>query len=93
MSDEGEKPAATSMFGGSIIIEGPTNRSESLSRTINSMIETIEKIYRPCTAFQLSQLTHQPGTPWDITRRKSGIGTVIPDELIRKHYVDLLGHG
>lgn len=34
--------------------------------------------------------TRQPGTPWAITRRKSGIGSVIPDKLIEEHYRELL---
>lgn len=79
-------------FGGGIIVGEPVAERVVLgSSDAAAVIESIETVYRPCTAFQLSALTHQPGTPWDITRRKSGIGSVIPSELIRKHYRGFLG--
>lgn len=40
--------------------------------------------YMPMTALQLSTLTHQPGTPWSITRGKREM--VIPNELIKEHF-------
>ena len=77
-------------YGGGLILESETERSGALSTRTGGLIESIEAVYRPCSASQLSALTHQPGTPWDITRRKSGIGSVIPDELIEEHYRELL---
>ena len=57
---------------------------------MRELIANIEPAYRSYTAFQLSALTHQPGTPWDITRREHGTGAVIPNELIRDHYRGML---
>ena len=77
-------------YGGGIILDEPADRRGALGDTKSDLVEAMESVYRSCTAFQLSALTHQPGTPWDITRRKSGIGAVIPNELIKEHYRDLL---
>ena len=41
------------------------------------------------TPSNCSALTHRPGTPWDITRKKYGLGTPIPDELILEHFKEL----
>jgi len=77
-------------YGGGIIVERVADRSEDLTTEMNKLVKSMEEVYRPCTAFQLSALTHQPNTPWDITRREKGIGSVIPNELIRNHYRVLL---
>jgi uncharacterized phage-associated protein len=48
--------------------------------------------YGRLAALQLSSLTHQEGTPWDIARKKAAPLTRhvnIPNELIRKHYLEL----
>ncbi len=38
---------------------------------------------------QLSQLTHQKGTPWFETYTQKGRDQIIPDPLIRSHYLEL----
>ena len=78
-------------FGGGIIVGEQVAEQPGLDASAAALIESIEAVYRPCSAFQLSALTHQPGTPWDVTRRKSGIGSVIPNALIREHYRGFLG--
>ncbi len=79
-------------YGGGTILEETkaTNRHKDLNATMNDLVQTVESVYRTCTAYQLSALTHQPNTPWDITRRKTGIGSAIPNNLIKKHYEDML---
>ncbi len=77
-------------YGNGIIVESVADRSEDLTPTMSELIKSIEGVYRPCSAFQLSALTHQPDTPWDLTRREKGIGSVISNELIRDHYRGLL---
>ena len=77
-------------YGGGTILTKPTDHRGALGDTMSDLVEAIESVYRSCAAFQLSALTHQPGTPWDITRRKNGIGSVIPNELIEEHYRNLL---
>ena len=73
-------------YGGEIILEKPLDQRVKLNPPMKDLIKDVEEVYRECTAYQLSALTHQPDTPWDITRRKSGIGSVIPNSLIQKHY-------
>ena len=77
-------------YGGGPVRAKPFDRREGLNPVMNELINSIESVYRSCTASQLSALTHQPETPWDITVRKSGIGSVIPDDLIEEHYQKLL---
>lgn len=42
--------------------------------------------YGNYTGVQLSSMTHKPGTPWDVTRRMSGPGAVISNDLIENFY-------
>ena len=77
-------------YGAQSILEDADDRSGELGESAKALIGVIEEAYRPYTAVQLSALTHQPGTPWDVTRRKHGIGAVIPDELIQNHFKELL---
>lgn len=50
--------------------------------------------YQHLDGLQLSELTHQPNTPWDITWNKKGgcstMGTIIPNDLIQQHYKEKL---
>lgn len=78
-------------FGGGIIVGEQAVAQTGLDPKAADLIQGVESVYRPCTPFQLSALTHQPGTPWDITLRKSGIGAVIPNDLIQEHYRGLRG--
>ena len=78
-------------FGRDSITTVPVDRSEMLGMQQREFIEVVEEVYRSYSALELSSLTHQPDTPWDTTRRKYGIGAIIPNELIRQHYRELLG--
>ena len=69
-----------------MVTESSSRMSSSLAPDMESLIKDVEEVYRECTAYQLSALTHQPNTPWDITRRKSGVGSEIPNRLIEEHY-------
>lgn len=44
--------------------------------------------YMPLSALELSTLTHQPGTPWAITKEKGE--AVIDNDLIRDHFRELV---
>lgn len=52
-----------------------------------TLLEQIWNIYGGLSAFQLSDLTHVSGGPWDIATKTGGYYAPIPDELIRQHYV------
>jgi uncharacterized phage-associated protein len=56
----------------------------------NSFFVKIWDIYGGLSAFQLSQMTHQEGTPWQKVWSSGGSerrGAVIPDEEIRKYFL------
>jgi len=48
------------------------------------VIDGVWQRYSPYSGLQLSSLTHQPETPWAITRQQNR--KVIPDELIREYF-------
>lgn len=52
-----------------------------------SLLEEIFKIYGNLEPFQLSDITHVDGGPWDIATKAGGYYAQIPNELIRQHYV------
>ncbi len=75
---------------GSEPIEGEVvDMSKRMDADQASLIEWVKGTYTELGGIQLSTLTHQPGTPWDITIQKDGEGAIIPDELIQKHFSDL----
>lgn len=53
------------------------------------IIQNVWKRYGRLSAIRLSELTHQPNTPWFNAFRKQGQGAVLPDEEIRGHYTEL----
>jgi uncharacterized phage-associated protein len=57
---------------------------------IKSFLDKIYSVYGEFTAIQLSSLTHQRGTPWDIIWNSKGgaitSSTTIPNDLIKDHY-------
>ena len=54
------------------------------------ILDRVWEQYNRFTGPQLSNLTHQPNTPWDIIwnqeNGKNEISAIIPNELIRKYY-------
>lgn len=38
------------------------------------------------TAWQLRQMTHEDNTPWDITQKNKGLGSVIDNSLIEQYF-------
>jgi len=52
-----------------------------------SLLEEIWLIYGSLSPFQLSELTHVAGGPWDIAMKTGGYYAPIRDELIHQHYI------
>lgn len=51
-------------------------------------LNRIWEVYKGYSGWQLSSITHQPNTPWSLTW--TGIpNTVIPNEIIKNHYLEL----
>ena len=73
-------------FGGDPITGERIDQSERFDTDQLETIELVVEAYKDYTALELSNITHQKDTPWDIIRRESGTGTIIPNELIRDFY-------
>lgn len=57
---------------------------------VRALLDRVWTVYGKYTGIQLSNMTHEPGTPWDQVNTKYGgeipKGTDIPVELIRDHF-------
>jgi uncharacterized phage-associated protein len=57
-------------------------------------LSQIWSVYKEYTGLQLSALTHEPDSPWDIVWNKRGgrekKGAIIPNPIIEKYYSDKL---
>ena len=53
------------------------------------LINQVHSEYGPLSGIELSKLTHAPGTPWHKVWRRSGRNSIIPDELIERHYAEI----
>lgn len=47
-------------------------------------------IYGKLSALQLSTITHRKGTPWHQVKKRWFPGSVVPNELIKNHYIEIL---
>ncbi|MEK6676929.1 MAG: type II toxin-antitoxin system antitoxin SocA domain-containing protein, partial [Planctomycetota bacterium] len=54
------------------------------SQRERSLIDRIWEIYGKFTAYQLSALSHELDSPWDITRKQGK--AIIPNEVIFEHF-------
>lgn len=63
------------------------------SKNAKAIVERVYKTFRPYNAIQLSQMTHKPGSPWDIVWNQQGAkndrGKAISDEIIKVHFKNL----
>ena len=73
-------------YGSNPIDEFPTEKPNAFDAEEESTIGQVWKGYGNRTGISLSSLTHQPGTPWDITVKQSGLGAVISNDLIEDYY-------
>lgn len=64
------------------------------SSDVEKLLEEVWQEYNHLPPFKLSELTHEPGSPWDIARRRFGWYAPISNELIKQHYVEMVAkHG
>lgn len=78
-------------YGSNPITEAPKPiQLEEMESDSIALLDRVWSAYKRYNGLQLSSLTHNEGTPWDVVNKKfSGNpsqGQVIPDEEIRKHY-------
>jgi len=55
-----------------------------------AFLEDVFSKYGHLSAIELSNLTHQSGTPWDQRYEPWAMGIEIPDQLIAQHYIEKL---
>jgi uncharacterized phage-associated protein len=62
---------------------------EEYARETKQLLDRIWEVYGRYTAIQLSNATHAPGSPWDVTRKRTGgaAHAVIDDDLIREDFL------
>ncbi|HBF32433.1 type II toxin-antitoxin system antitoxin SocA domain-containing protein [Rhizobium sp.] len=68
----------------------PTETVEVVGPQLHShdeyLLQEIYRIYGSMSAIQLSNLTHEPGGPWEISSQRWGYFAPIPNDLIQSHY-------
>ena len=67
----------------------PTFSRQSLNEEEKSVIHFVYKKYGKLDGIRLSMITHQKDTPWSDIFSHEGWGDVIPNQLIRNHYMNL----
>lgn len=60
----------------------------NLSPQENSVLQSVWRRYGGLSALKLSDLTHQPGTPWFVAY-ENGRDTTIANEIVRAHFLKL----
>jgi len=63
--------------------------SASLDVTQSTILAHVWSRYGNLSAFQMSNLTHAPGTPWYEAYTTTGRNTGISNDVIRQHFVDI----
>lgn len=61
----------------------------SLTPQEQAVIDHVWQRYGMYTGFRLSDMTHKSGTPWFQTYFGEGKNSIIPNDRIRQHYVEL----
>ena len=77
-------------FGGNQITEPIKDYSDRFDEYELDIMEQVVGAYCDYTGIQLSGLTHQVGSPWDTTIKMLGYNSIIPNDLIRQYYRNLL---
>lgn len=63
--------------------------SSKFSAEEMDIIKQVVGAYGHVHAFDLSNMTHKPNTPWTLTFNKDGQYAVIPNVLIKEHFTKL----
>jgi len=69
--------------------EPSTGHLVELPPEYDRFLEQIYDIYGKKSAYELSDLTHKPGSPWDMVHKSKGLFATITDDVIRPHYIGL----
>jgi uncharacterized phage-associated protein len=55
-----------------------------------AIVDSVFDLYGHLSGWDLSMLTHRPGSPWEKTWNTYGQNAVIPQDLIREHYKGIM---
>lgn len=75
-------------FGGGVIRDIP-DTPPSVDPSDGNVMDQVWDGYGSWSGISLSSLTHEAGSPWSTTVRQSGLGAVIPNDLIEDYYARL----
>ncbi len=67
----------------------PDVKEAKFSEKQEWLLRSVYKAYGNYSPFGLSALTHQKGSPWEQTYIPGVVHLIIPDRIIRDHYVEL----
>jgi uncharacterized phage-associated protein len=82
-------------FGSSSVTDEARSKDTGLpylgnfSTKEESLIRSVVKGYGQLSAWQLSNLTHQPGTPWSDTSERDGVYADISPQMMANHFKQL----
>ncbi len=71
---------------GRILGKGGRPAGLPLSRSQEDLLKRVWRKYAMFSAPTLSNMTHEPGTPWTWTYRNSGAPGIIGNAMIKSHY-------
>ena len=74
---------------GKILRPDGTPYAANLSDQQKSVLNHVWKKYSKYNQFELSDMTHKPGTPWTKAYFGNGRNAPLSNELIRRHYREL----
>lgn len=70
-------------------IQSKEEYKSKIDKDTEAMLEAVLNSYGEFKAFQLSNMTHRPGTPWQQVIEKNGRFAPIPSDIIKGHFDEL----
>lgn len=58
----------------------------SVDESTDALLVEVDRVYGSMSAFELSNITHEPGGPWDLASKQYGNYAPIDDSVIFTHY-------
>ena len=68
----------------------PSDHSADLDPEQSFVVEFVHHVYDEFKDTDLSEMTHEDGTPWSEAHETAGIGTTIPEDAIKHHYEEMI---
>lgn len=83
---------AVKQYGSNPVVEVGVDRPLKLSDDEKKLIDWVSDYYGKFSGIRLSQMTHMPNTPWEITKRQHGLNGIISNDLIEEFYTRQAEH-